>query len=359
MRLRNPWVAMTQTVRMNGARTATALADIEAELSRFGSGCAIDAVLPEVHRVLDTETVLVLTPAESLGGLDVARFHAVGFADPAGLRDAFVDVFRRQPLRYAWYNPICPEPEQRNRLVEAHDLMEPGELEQSYIYERLLRPLGLHVHRQPRVLLCDGASLLAWFGSFHTGVISAQQRKLLAQIAPLMHRRLAVERRLGRTAAQPALGGALEHIGAPAFVLAGPDRIVDANAAGRALLDTRRADIAAALAGAVTVENARGELEIEVVPLRMNGCPDLSLAIIRAGTREVRIEASVAAAAARWQLTPRQREILTRVLRGDASPTIAADLGVSRRTIELHLSALFERTDTTTRAELVAAALLA
>lgn len=357
--MRNPCADLAQTVRMDRSRTAAALADIEAELTRFGSGCAIDAVLPEIHRVLDTETVLVLTPAETLCGLDVARFHAVGFADPVGLRDAFVDVFRRQPLRYAWYDPIRPEPEQRNRLVEAHDLMKPGELEQSYIYERLLRPFGLHVHRQPRVLLCDGASLLAWFGSFHTGVVTVEQRRLLARIAPLLHRRLAVERRLGRIAAQPALAAALDHIGAPAFVLAGPDRIVEANAAGRVLLDTRRADIAAAFAGALVVGNDAGELEIEVVPLRMNGCPDLSLAIIRAGTREVRIAASVAVATTRWQLTARQREILMRVLRGDASPTIAADLGVSRRTIELHLSALFARTQTTTRAELVAAALLA
>jgi len=344
---------------MDRASTASAVAEIEAELIRFGAGNAIDAVLPEIRRILDTETVLVLTPAESLGGLGVGRFHAVGFADPAGLREAFADVFRRQPLRYAWYDPIRPEPEQRNRLVEAHELMKPGELEQSYIYQRALRPFGLQAHLQPRMLLCDGASLLGWFGSFHSRAVSTRQRRLLSRLAKPMHRRLAIERRLGWTAAQPALGAALEHIGAPAFVIASSQRIVEANAAARVLLDSRRADIASALSGAVAGEPAGqgNELEIEVVPLRLHGVPDLSLAIIRAGTREARIAASVTAATTRWQLTMRQREILMRVLRGDASPTIAADLGVSRRTIELHLSALFVRTETSTRSELVAAVL--
>lgn len=348
-------------MRMDRSRTAAALADIDAELTRFGATNAIDTVLPEIHRVLQTETVLVLSPAESLRGLDVARFQAVGFAEPDGVREAFAEVFRRQPLRYAWYDPIRPEPAQRNRVLEAHELMKPGELEQSYIYERVLRPFGLHEHRQPRVLLCDGASLLAWFGSFHTGQISKPQRRLLARIARSMHRRLSVERRLGSSTAQPALGVALDHIGAPAFVLAGAHRIVEANAAARALLDSRRADIAGALAGAVTIGAAApaDQLEIDVVPLRMRGGPDLSLAIVRSGTRAARIAAQVSAATARWRLTPRQREILARVVRGDASSTIAAELGVSRRTIELHLSALFERTQTTTRSELVAAVLRA
>ena len=73
----------------------------------------------------------MLTPPNASAASTSRAFMLIGFADPTGLREAFADVFRRQPLRYAWYDPIRPEPEQRNRLVEAHDLMKPGELEQS------------------------------------------------------------------------------------------------------------------------------------------------------------------------------------------------------------------------------------
>jgi DNA-binding NarL/FixJ family response regulator len=346
---------------MRMGRVRREIADIERELAGFGPHCAIDTVLPEMHRLLETETVLVLTPAESLDSLEVARFQSVGFRDAPGLRAAFADVFGRQPGRYAWYDPICPEPEQRNRLVEAHELMKPGELEQSYIYQRVLVPFGLEQHQQPRVLLCDGASLLAWFGAIHPDPITATQRRMLARLARPIHRRLMLERQLAWSTRTAALAAALEHIGAPAFVLAGGRQIVEANAGARALLATRRADIVAALEmqARASTQAKTSDLEVELVSLRMHGCPQLDLAIVRAGTREARIAACIERAAERWQLTPRQREVVTRIVQGGATPTIAAELHVSGRTIELELSALFERSQTANRAELVAAALLA
>lgn len=327
--------------------------DVEAELGTVREHCAIDAVLPEIRRLLEVETVLVLTPAESLVGLDVARFHIDGAADPAGLHEAFVDVCRRQPRRYAWYDPICPEPEQRNRLIEAHDVMPPGELEQSYIYHRLLVPFGLGQHRQPRVLLCDGSSLLAWFGCFHPQRIDSAQWRLLGRLARSMHARLLLERRL---TSRPdfALHAALEHVGGAAFVIAGDARIVDMNACGRALLESRRDDVVAALAGAPLQD-----LEVEQVPMRLSGMPDLRLVLVRAISRAGRIASTVARAASRWQLTPKQCDVLTRVVAGDANTTIAADLHVSSRAVEMHLTELFSRTQTGNRAELVATVLLA
>ena len=43
-------------------------------------------------------------------------------------------------------------------------------------------------------------------------------------------------------------------------------------------------------------------------------------------------------------LTPRQYEIMERVLAGQASKNIAADLGISQRTVENHRAAIMRRT---------------
>ncbi len=323
-----------------------AAAAVEQELNTFGGRDAIGEVLPEIRRLLDTEAVLVLAPVEAVGGLEVARFQSLGFADPERVRAGFADVFWHQPRRYAWYDPICPEPAQRNRVIEAHSLMGPGELERSYIYERVLQPCGLQEHRQPRVLLCDGASLLAWFGAFQSGAVTRRQLRVLRRLARPMRRRLALERRLEPLVQSAALTAALDQLGAPAMVLAG-QRVVEANASGRALLAERRREL------------LDGSVDAETVPIRLAGCPDLRLLIVRSETRDARIAAAVERAAMRWDLGARSREVLTRVMRGDANATIAAELSITRRAVELHVTALFERAGVGSRAELVAAALLA
>ncbi|MEO9230354.1 MAG: LuxR C-terminal-related transcriptional regulator, partial [Devosia sp.] len=43
-------------------------------------------------------------------------------------------------------------------------------------------------------------------------------------------------------------------------------------------------------------------------------------------------------------LTPRQRQIMTKVLAGQPSKNIAADLGISQRTVENHRASIMKRT---------------
>ena len=52
------------------------------------------------------------------------------------------------------------------------------------------------------------------------------------------------------------------------------------------------------------------------------------------------------AAAQIASLTPRQRQVMDRVLAGDASKNIAADLGISQRTVENHRASIMEKTGT-------------
>jgi len=57
-------------------------------------------------------------------------------------------------------------------------------------------------------------------------------------------------------------------------------------------------------------------------------------------------------------LTPRQREILERVVAGQPSKNIAADLGISRRTVESHRASIMQKTGATSIPALARLALL-
>lgn len=52
-------------------------------------------------------------------------------------------------------------------------------------------------------------------------------------------------------------------------------------------------------------------------------------------------------------LTPRQRDVLRGVLRGDSSKQIAHDLGISPRTVEIHRSSMLGRLGARTTADAV------
>ncbi len=91
--------------------------------------------------------------------------------------------------------------------------------------------------------------------------------------------------------------------------------------------------------------------------------PALLASIVRAldGSRDAAKLASWhdAAAVAVAALTPRQREIMALVLAGHPSKNIAADLGISQRTVENHRASIMHRTGTTSLPALARLALAA
>jgi DNA-binding NarL/FixJ family response regulator len=332
--------------------------EIERQLETFriGAPSTIRPMMSEMRRLLDAETLILHCPVERATGweLEQSEFET----PPEIMRRARRFFESSAPRSYgAGYDATHPEPAQRDRVIDAIDVLSPEAFERSAIYTQVIYPSNLHRHRQPRVLICEGPSLLAWFGSFHPSRFDRRQRRLLKALVPALKRRLRLERQL-RTAptAAAALPVVLEQLGAPAFVLSRQSGCVEMNSAARALLELRRAEVLPALFDAVAGRPTH--LQIELVPVVEAGTSACWLAIIRAGGTDVRTMSALVSASKRWRLTPRQREVLTHVLDGDATTTIAAQLDISERAVELHLTKLFERAEVGNRAALVAKVLL-
>jgi len=339
-------------------RVVREIAEELATLRLDRPGSAIPGILPAARRALECESLLVLSPLERVTGWEIERFDHDNFPDGPAFRDRFLRFFETAPRRYAWYDASRPEPEQRNRVIEAIAMIPPAELEASRIYREVIEPSGLHRHRQPRVLVCDGPSLLGWFGSFHPDPFDARQDRLLAALVPALQARMRIERQLAHTSrVRAVLDHALDQIGAPAFVVGATGNVLEASTSALALFATRRGEVTTAIAHAIAGRPPMLGLALELTRIAEPGTPACYLAVVRAGSSDARIASAVLAASVRWGLTSRQREVLELVVRGIATPTIAAQLRVSARAIELHLTALFARANVDNRSALISAVL--
>jgi len=317
---------------------------------RIGRPPPIDDLLREARTLLDVEGMLLVSPREETVGYGVERLHAASMPRVAHVDRRFRAFFQSAPHRYAWYDATRPEPSQRNRVLEAIERIPPGEYEASRIYREVMVPLRLERHRQLRVLLCDGPSLLAWFGAFHASPVATRQYALLRALAPALRARLALERQLGPVPRlRAALDAALEEIAAPAFLTNAAGVPDSFNSAGHASLQRDRRGVCAALAEAVRSPARSQRFSVTALRTDAGACGHLVVAKSDASG-----QARAGAAARRWSLTKRQTEVLDWLARGATNVRIAAELRISERTVEVHVAAIFGRAEVSSRAELVA-----
>jgi len=324
-----------------------------------GAGSALPRVLPEIRRLVEADVLLVYCPVERAVGWELERFDFDSSYDLAcDFKSRAMRFFASAPPRYGGaFDAARPEASQRERFVDALAVMPEAEYESSRIYQLLLRPMGLHRHRQPRVLLCESQSLLGWFGAFHPEPFDRRQRALLMAFVEPMRRRLQIERQLGAApGAASMLTTVLDQIGAPAFIITKNARIMHLNAAARALLEQERNETVRVLQDAL--DPRASATDVQLTPICEPGSAPCWLAIIRSCSVHARTRAAVAEAALRWQLTPRQQEVLTRIVAGDTTAAIAAELNVTERAIELHVTRLFDQAGVDGRAALVAKVLM-
>lgn len=322
----------------------------ELRVLRLDSPFRLAPVLARVQTWLEVDSLLVYSTRNRVGRWEVERFEALGRV--ASTEGALRAMFARAEAFPLHYDPSAPVSEHRNRLVDPLgwiDARDPGAWERNPLYQDVLYPSGLHRWHQARALICDGPSLVAWFGTVVERPLDPWQHRMLRALVEPVRDRLVGERLLQReSSVQATLEVTLEALGRPAFLVAVDGRILHANRAGQDALDRRGTSLATAIRNAVG--GRAGPDDIEVREVAGRGAP--VLAILRPGTDGL-LEACVEHCAQRWSLTARQRQVLELVTRGLGNATIAATLGCVERTVELHVSAVLDRAGVDSRSALV------
>jgi DNA-binding CsgD family transcriptional regulator len=332
-------------------RDAARMKELRSEIDtiRLGEPPVVVQLVPALRDLLATDVVCAYGLQQFLDDRQEVTFFCASGVDESRFGREFRAFVARQKVRWALYNPGRPEPAQRNRVVTVPWRM---------VVEKNVRvaldvfpSVGVGGKTQVRILVCEGPSLLGWIGALQSGACDERQRAILQGLIRPLERRLSAERRLEGAPQGGGIDAALEAIGAAAFLVDPRGRVLFANAAGRVLLDVERLTTLDALRAAVhgKVSSPRWS----VTAIRETAAASSFLVVYRPGSHD-RIVMHVASAAHRWGLTRRQREVLEEVAAGRANRTIAAVLGISERTVEVHVTRLFERAQAESRAHLMA-----
>lgn len=252
-----------------------------------------------------------------------------------------------------YYRPLRPQREQRNRVLLTEDLLRAARRDRATglppTYQELL---GRGVD-QVRVLICHGPTQVAWVGALRLRPFGWSDRALLAHAVPHLCRRLVMERRMEVDAlGLAAVEATLSAVAAPALFVAGRPgalRLLLANELGAAFYDGRRDQVLPEIDA--TLRNPQAPSSWTVTAIAGAGT------VVYLAVRRVDADdpgPRLRDARARLGLTPRQADVLDRVVRGESNKEVAAWLGCSEAAVEVHITALLRRTGLSSRVELVA-----
>jgi DNA-binding CsgD family transcriptional regulator len=315
---------------------------------RLDRPSAIAELLTPLRELLGSQAICAYGLCQNVGDRYDVEYRHSEFLDETSMSTLFPAYVAGEEVRWGGYNPGRPEPKQRNRVMA----FDPAAVRAHPLARDLYVQIGIGGLDQLRVLVCEGPSLLGWVGAWQSGRYEPWQATVLAALVPDLRRRLSLDRQLGQRATSAMLEAALDAIGRVAFIVAENGRILEANAAARALLEKDSTTTREQILAAVT---ARGDHPRWLVTrARADGQRDEVLVLERSRTGDERTSTRVAEAATRWSLTRRQQDILAKVAEGNANQSIAAMLGLSERTVEVHVTALLDKAQVECRSELVA-----
>jgi DNA-binding CsgD family transcriptional regulator len=313
---------------------------------------ALEAVVPRLQRLLraDYGVAYRAAPAEETGWrVDWFLSHSDDGRAP------FLAPLRRfiakTPGTFCWYDAAHPAPSDRNVIRIPSQEVPEKELLEAPMMQKVFAPLGMERYDQMRVLLCDGSTLMAWFGGVRRERFTVRETAALRALIPSVRTRLLLERRLSKVELmERGLVAALEMLPSAAFLMARSGELVHANAVGRSLLDHAEGALLPRLRAF-----ARGTATDPLVtraPVRARGIPEHVLLTLASpsGDRASRL----ARARERWAITARQLDVLALVVQGDANKAIAEKLRCAVITVEVHVSAILAKAGVDSRTELVA-----
>src|SRR5690348_6682311 len=102
------------------SRDVSALREIRAELEtiRIGGHSVFPTVLARIRELLELESMLLYCPVEEGAGWGFERFEHVALPKSAAFIRRATHYLAHAPHRYSFFDPIRPEPDQRNRVIE-------------------------------------------------------------------------------------------------------------------------------------------------------------------------------------------------------------------------------------------------
>jgi DNA-binding CsgD family transcriptional regulator len=199
-----------------------------------------------------------------------------------------------------------------------------------------------------RILIVDGPTTLGSIGLLLPRPANGRDGQLLGALVPALRERWLLERRLATSAFHEiALDAALDAVPGAAFILRRDGEIVRANAAGRVTLDREGVRLRSTLAAALHGGDHSYQVRLLSGAARGHAMLiDKEPARVQQGVRSSNV--------ARFGLTPRQSEVLELLVQGNGNREIAGLLGCAERTVEVHISQIFEKTGVATRTALIA-----
>jgi DNA-binding CsgD family transcriptional regulator len=327
------------------------LDDLVASLGSWkpGTSC-LDTFASEIRALLELDAFAAhrLSPADEGWEVDFLVWSGAGTTEQA--RASWERGLELRSDKPVVYDPVSPEPAQRNRVVRPRKLFGPSE---PFAVHSLLEDFDLVDTDEVRVLVCEDANILAWVGGWRAERFGRRERVMLEAILPALRQRLVMERDVGNARLHlESLKVTLEALDGAAFIVRPCGTPVVANEAGRGLLERDGRELIEEMAAAVAGRTPRGRRRYRCMPITCEGMPERHLVMVgpasTAGRRRCR------ELGRRWELTSREQQVLELVVRGLSNKTIATELEIRLRTVELHVTNLLAKSGCDGRTALTA-----
>lgn len=341
-----------------------------------------ERAVDDLARELDTirlEEPLVSMPVDALHralGMDITGWFAfdvhgglAGF-DVIGMSAMAATQYRRGVIRidrpWEFFDPWAVPDPQRDRVVacQALEFLRGGAATRRRLglsrtsYERVRRAFEQHsyafyerhaYHRlwHLRAVISEGPRCVGWVGGLCDRPPTRVQRDRIAHLLPSILRRTRYLRAAASASSHGLVEAILERLDRAAFVVDREGRIAHTNRRGLAALEEPHAADAVSAAG-----RRHASPRFEVVAVANPGVPTMSLVVDRRSDEH-------GCAMSRFGFTKRQADVAGTLCLGASNREIGERLRISERTVEVHLSAIYERLGVAQRAGAIACLLQA